>query len=272
MKSPRMPVVALVLAIFLCRLSSGAARSSIGESRPPTLTVLYDNSLFRGVGEADWGFAALIEGLEKTILFDTGAKAEILLRNFEALKIDPARIDLIVISHAHEDHTGGLAAVLKKKPGLAVYAPSSFAGAALEAAVQGAGGRIVSVREPRLIFPGAMVTGDLGEAIVEQALVLDTPQGSVVVTGCAHPGIVFILERVKEIRKAGLAAVLGGFHLFQTPPLEVAKIVTRFKDLGVGRVGASHCTGVAAIEMFRKSYGADFIELGVGRRIELGGL
>ena len=272
MKSPRMPVIAIVLAIFLCRLSSGAARSSIGESRPPTLTVLYDNYALPGAGEADWGFAALIEGLEKTILFDAGAKAEILLRNLETLKIDPARIDLIVISHAHEDHTGGLAAVLKKKPGLAVYVPSSFAGPALETAVKRAGGRLVAVKGPQTLFPGAMITGELGEKIREQALVLDTPRGSVIVTGCAHPGIVFILERVKEIRKAELAAVLGGFHLFQTPPLEVAKIVTRFKDLGVGRVGASHCTGVEAIELFRKSYGPDFIELGVGRRIELGGL
>ncbi len=272
MKLSRIPFIAIVLAAFLCPLSSGAARSSIGESRPPTLTVLYDNSLSRGVGEADWGFAALIEGLERTILFDTGANGDILLRNLEALKIDPARIDLIVISHAHEDHTAGLAAVLNKKPGLAVYVPSSFAGAALEAAVKGAGGSLVAAKGPLTLFPGAMVTGDLGEAIVEQALVLDTPQGSVVVTGCAHPGIVPMLEKIKAIRKTDLAAVLGGFHLFQTPPLEVAKIVTRFKDLGVGRVGASHCTGVAAIEMFRKSYGPDFIELGVGRRIELGGL
>ncbi len=272
MKAPRIFVIAIALAVSLCRLSSGAARSSIGESRPPTLTVLYDNYALPGAGEADWGFAALIEGLERTILFDTGANGDILSRNLEALKIDPSRIELVVISHGHEDHTAGLAAVLKKKPGLAVYVPSSFADAAFETAVKKAGGRLVAVKGPLTLFPGAMITGELGEKIREQALVLDTPRGSVVITGCAHPGIVPMLERIKEIRKADLAAVLGGFHLLQMPPLEVAKIVTRFRDLGVGRVGASHCTGAAAIEMFRKSYGPDFIELGVGRRIELGGL
>ncbi len=272
MKPQGLCFLVITLATCLWAYLPADSRSEPRESRFPTLTVLYDNYALPGAGEADWGFAALIEGLERTILFDTGANGDILSRNLEALKIDPARIDLVVISHAHEDHTAGLAALLRKKPGLAVYVPSSFAGAALEAAVKGAGGRLVAVKGPLTLFPGAMITGELGEAIVEQALVLDTPRGSVIITGCAHPGIVPILERVKEIRTADLAAVLGGFHLLRTPPLEVAKIVTRFKDLGVGRVGASHCTGAAAIEMFRKSYGPDFIELGVGRRIELGGL
>lgn len=240
-----------------------------GGPASPTLTVLYDNYPFQGGCDTDWGFAALIEGPEKTILFDTGAKGDVLLKNLDALKIDPSRIDLIVISHAHEDHTGGLAAVLKKRPGLPIYVPASFVSAALESAVKGAGGRIIGVKEPRQLFPGAMVTGEIGEAIREQALVLDTLRGSAVVTGCAHPGIVLMLERIKEVRKTDLWAVLGGFHLYRTPPLEVAKILTRFKDLGVGRVGASHCTGEAAIGMFRKSYGPDFIEMGVGRRVEL---
>jgi len=269
MNPPRIPVLAVSLAAFLCGHPAGEARPSIGESRSLTLTVLFDNYPFHEGCETGWGFAALIEGLDRTILFDTGARGDILLKNIEALKIDPSRIDLIVISHAHWDHTGGLAAILRKKPGLPVYAPSS-ANLALEAAVKEAGGRIIAVKEPRALFPGAMVTGELGEAIREQALVLDTSRGLVVVTGCSHPGIIPILEKAKEIRQQDLWTVLGGFHLMRTPPLDIAKIITRFKELGVRHVGASHCTGDAAIEMFRKSYGQDFVELGVGRRIEFG--
>ncbi len=272
MKLSRFPLLAVALAACVLGHPPADARSSPGESRSPTLTVLYDNYPFQAGCDTDWGFSALIEGLDKTILFDTGTKGDILLRNLETLKIDLDRVDLIVISHGHEDHTGGLAAVLKKKPGLPVYAPASFVTPALEAAVQGAGGRIVAVKEPLTLFPGAMVTGELGETIREQALVLDCPRGAVVLTGCAHPGIVRMLEKAKEIRKTDLRAVLGGFHLLQTAPLDVAKIISRFKELGVRSVGASHCTGDAAIEMFRKSYGPDFVELGVGRKIDLGGL
>ncbi len=63
--------------------------------------------------------------------------------------------------------------------------------------------------------------------------------------------------------------VLGGFHLGQTPAAAVEQIIARFKALGVRRVGATHCTGDAAIATFRKAFGNDFIELGVGRKIDL---
>ena len=91
-----------------------------------------------------------------------------------------------------------------------------------------------------------------------------------VVTGCAHPGIVSILERTKIVGKQNIWMVLGGFHLYETAPADVAKIIGRFKELGVQRVGATHCTGDAAIEMFRKAFGPNFVEMGVGRTIDLG--
>jgi 7,8-dihydropterin-6-yl-methyl-4-(beta-D-ribofuranosyl)aminobenzene 5'-phosphate synthase len=63
--------------------------------------------------------------------------------------------------------------------------------------------------------------------------------------------------------------VLGGFHLSQTPPAAVEAIIARSKSLGVQRVGATHCTGDAAIATFRKAFGDGFVELGVGRRIQM---
>ncbi len=109
------------------------------------------------------------------------------------------------------------------------------------------------------------LTGTMGDQIMEQSLVISTPKGLVVITGCSHPGIVPILERAREVGKDKIYAVLGGFHLLQHSDPAVAEIVGRFRALGVEKVGASHCTGAKAIAAFRSAYGSDFIELGAGR-------
>jgi len=94
---------------------------------------------------------------------------------------------------------------------------------------------------------------------------------AIVLTGCAHPGIVSIIEKAKAVGQKDVWMVLGGFHLMNAGPEAVEKIIARFRELGVRRVGATHCTGDAAIGMFRKAFGSDFVEMGVGRNIELGG-
>lgn len=235
----------------------------------PTLTVLYDNSAFQPACTAGWGFSALIQGAGPTILFDAGAEEAVFLKNVDALKVNLSAIGLVFISHDHGDHTGGLAAVLRKKPGLPVYVAAS-AQRAFQVQVAAAGGRVVAVKDSQVLAPGVLSTGDLGDTIHEEALLLDTPRGLVVVTGCAHPGIVSILERAKTVGNKSIWMVLGGFHLYETAPADVAKIIGRFKELGVQRVGATHCTGDAAIGMFRKAFGPNFVEMGVGRTIDLG--
>ena len=262
------PTIALM--VFLFGGLSGAGQRAAEPPRGPVLTVLYDNYPFQDGCSADWGFAALIEGLNQTILFDTGTKGDILIKNIDALKVDLKKVDLIFISHDHGDHTGGLPAVFGRKTGIPVYIPSS-ANTTLPAEITRVGGRPIPVRDSTEIFPGVLSTGDLGEAIHEQAMIIDSPRGSILITGCAHPGIVSIVEKAKAVGKKDVWMVLGGFHLVNTSPAEVDKIVARFKELGVQRVGATHCTGDAAIGMFRKAFGPGFVELGVGRKIELGG-
>ena len=72
------------------------------------LTILYDNKLLKEDLECDWGFSCLIEGAEKTILFDTGTKGSILMSNLKKMNISPEIVDVVVISHDHFDHAGGL--------------------------------------------------------------------------------------------------------------------------------------------------------------------
>jgi 7,8-dihydropterin-6-yl-methyl-4-(beta-D-ribofuranosyl)aminobenzene 5'-phosphate synthase len=233
-------------------------------------TVLYDNYLFREGTKADWGFSCLVEGPEKTILFDTGTNPDILMQNVDALRVDLKKVDLVVLSHAHEDHTGGLPAVLQRNPAVEVLFPVSF-GTAFADKVAKMGATPRTVDKPVEICHNVFLTGELGDRIKETSLVVDTPRGLVVVTGCSHPGIVDILKRAKEIRDKPIHLVFGGFHLGGTPDAGIRDILAAFKELGVERCGATHCTGDHQIERFKAAFGDRFQPMGTGRTIEVAG-
>ncbi len=250
----------------------GAVIASADAPAGPMLrfTVLYDNYVHREGTKADWGFSCLIEGAEKTILFDTGTKPEILMHNVEALGVDLKKVDLVVLSHAHGDHTGGLPAVLERNPDVDVLFPVSFP-PEFGLKVAGAGARPRTVDKPIEICRNVYLTGEMGEAIKEMSLVVDTPGGLVVVTGCSHPGIVGILKRVKEIRAKPIHLVFGGFHLGNMPDGDVRKIIDAFTELKVERCGATHCTGDRAIALFQSAFGERYQPIGTGRIIEVPG-
>jgi 7,8-dihydropterin-6-yl-methyl-4-(beta-D-ribofuranosyl)aminobenzene 5'-phosphate synthase len=190
------------------------------------LHVLYDNRALPGY-TADWGFACLVEA-DETVLFDTGAKPDLLARNMEAAGVGPAGIGHVVLSHDHDDHTGGLECVTRDRTGLRVYVLPGFGEAARRRA--GPGAEIVEVTAPMQIVGGVATTGAVQDTVSEQALVLTTPSGRVVLTGCAHPGVDRILEAAGGA--AGTHAVLGGFHGFDR--LDALE--------GIPSLGACHCT------------------------------
>jgi 7,8-dihydropterin-6-yl-methyl-4-(beta-D-ribofuranosyl)aminobenzene 5'-phosphate synthase len=198
----------------------------------------------------------------------TTLAGDVFAANVDILRVDLSRIDAIVISHPHGDHTGGLAVALKARPGLPVYLPFG-ASSALAETLRSAGASVVVPEGPADVGHDALVTGAVGGPVPEQSLVITRPEGLVVVTGCSHPGMVSILERARQVAGGRLLAVLGGFHLLDHTDQAVAGIVVRFQELGVEKVGATHCTGEKAIEAFRKAYGARFIEMGAGRVVEL---
>lgn len=232
-----------------------------------TITIIYDNYPADPACVTDWGFSCLIEGLGKTILFDTGTREDIFLKNAGALRIDLGRVGLAVLSHFHGDHTGGLEAAIRKRPGLTVYVPVDTGEnpTLLFKRMETSGGKVVPVDQALKLDEGLSLTGTMGVAIMEQSLILDTSRGLVIVAGCAHQGVVSILEKARQMSGRPIEAVLGGFHLLQTDDAELARIIGRFKELGVARVGASHCTGDKAIALFREAYKDRFIELGAGR-------
>lgn len=135
-----------------------------------------------------WGFAPLLETSDHTLLFETGADGQALLENMRLLGKDPARIEAIVISHAHSDHTGGLPALLELGIRPTPYLLQAFPASLRE--MDDGLADVVVVGPGQKILPGVSVTGQVGASIPEQALVLSTPDGIVLLTGCAHPGAV----------------------------------------------------------------------------------
>ena len=230
------------------------------------IVVLYDNTTENADLKAAWGFSCLIKGTDKTILFDTGGEGEVLLANMKALNVNPADIDVVVISHDHWDHQGGLKDFLALNDSVEVFMLESFS-AETSKLVSDTKAKLVAVTEPVEILGGVYSTGEMHGKIEEHALILDTYRGVIVITGCAHPGIENIVKRASEQVPGELLFVMGGFHLLRHTEAEVKAIIDEFKAMGVKYAAPSHCTGEDAIEMFRKAYGDQFVPLGAGARI-----
>jgi len=234
-----------------------------------TITVLYDNIAHDARLQTDWGFACLVEGLEQPLLFDTGGKGDILLGNMRALGLDPQAVRTLVLSHAHGDHTGGLAAFLAENPDVTVYLPQSFP-AGIKDTVRQAGATLVEVTEAQKIATGAHTTGELGGQIREQALALETTRGLIVITGCAHPGIVEMVRQAQAEPGGDVYMALGGFHLRDANAGQISTMIADLQALGMQRIAPSHCTGDAARRAFAEAFGADYLESGVGQVFVIG--
>lgn len=228
-----------------------------------TITVVYDNKAYDSRLQTAWGFACLIERGETMILFDTGGDGKILLSNMAALGFDPDDIDIVILSHIHGDHTAGLSSLLATGVRPTVYVPRSFP-AGFKNQVR-ANTNLVEVDQAIEISDNVYTTGEMGAGVIEQALVLRTPQGLIVITGCAHPGVVEMVGRAKEIGGDEIYLLLGGFHLGGTGDAKIRQIIADLRRLGVQKVAPSHCTGDQAINAFRQTYGQDFIESGAGK-------
>ncbi len=218
-----------------------------------------------------WGVSFLVDN---KILFDTGENGPWLMENMKNLKVIIDKIKAVVISHDHWDHTGGLWEVLKKRKGIAVYACPGFS-AEFKDKVKELKGKLAENEKVTEISKDIFVTGEIpgeykGEYMPEQALVVKTDKGISVITGCAHPGIVTMVEKVKgEFPAYPIYSVFGGFHLMDKDIRIIEATAEEFKEMAIEKAGPTHCSGKAAEEIFKERYGANFITVKTGQILNI---
>jgi len=245
------------------------SRLGLVESKPEPdviITIVYDNNGYNGRLTAAWGFSCIVKRQQEAILFDTGGDGKVLLRNMDRLGISTDGIDAIVLSHIHGDHTGGIDELLKRNGELTIYLPLSFP-EQIKQHIKSYGVNLVEIHEPRELFAGVFTTGELGGEVREQALLVKTFKGLVLITGCAHPGVVNIVKRAKEITKDKIYIVVGGFHLAGAFPSQISYRAEILLQLGVEKVALCHCSGDEARKLFKDYFGENYLDCGTGQEI-----
>jgi 7,8-dihydropterin-6-yl-methyl-4-(beta-D-ribofuranosyl)aminobenzene 5'-phosphate synthase len=250
------------------------------------ITVLIDNQASAGL-IAEHGFSLWIETAGKRILFDTG-QGRAFEKNAGALGIDLSTTDMLVLSHGHYDHTGGVSwglhqagrATLYCHPGVVHprYNVQKGESKSLQmphitmAAIDKLSWeRVRWVRSSLMLTDTVGLTGpiqcetlfeDIGGRFFldpdglrpdpmddEMALWIRTDQGLIVCVGCAHMGLVNTLYQVQNLNKGmRIRAVIGGFHLLQADESRLAQTVAALQDLELDLIVPCHCTGVHVID------------------------
>lgn len=218
-----------------------------------------------------WGLSFLVDG---RFLFDTGEKGPWLMENIKLLGASPDSLEAVVISHDHWDHWGGLWDLLAVRKSLKVYCCSRF-GEEFKSRARSLGAVLIESdgfsEISRNIFLTGCIDGSYkGEYIAEHAMAVKTANGLTVITGCAHPGIVKILEAVRgRFPAEEFYSVIGGFHLMHEGRDAIDAVVAKFRELGVREAYPTHCSGDTAEEAFKAAYGRRFGKVIVGQTLEV---
>lgn len=232
--------------------------------------VLYDKHTLDKNLNTGWGVSFLIDD---RVILDTGDNGDRLLSNMKTLRVDFNKLEAVAISHDHWDHTGGLWEIIKRKR-LKVYGCLNFS-EEFKINVSQLGSKFIGVDKFTEIARDIYLTGRIyglykGADILEQAAVIKTINGVSVLTGCSHPGIIKILEKIKRrFPDDKLYLVAGGFHLFEQDERSIRIITQEFKKIQVIKVGPTHCTGRKVEKIFKTEYKDDFISIKVGQNIEI---
>ena len=243
------------------------------------------------------------------VLVDTGQDASVVLSNAERLGLSLSNLDAILITHGHYDHAGGLLGLLEHikprgllvvmhpdalKPKLAMRPHLRFIGAPglSKSAIEERGAIPLLSRAPARISGDVLATGEIerrtdfehvegfstlgpngleeDRLMDDQALVVRTERGLIVLTGCAHSGLINTLRKAVELTgEERLLAVIGGFHLEGASEERLRRTVEELSALEPGLVAACHCTGLKAFCYLMRAFGPRFRRLGSGDVLEL---
>ena len=272
------------------------------------ITTLVDNTAFPGTRFcAEHGLSFLIEADDEKILFDTGQSAEVIAHNLEVLGEDLCDLQHIVLSHGHYDHTGGLRDIITRTERAKVFAhPNVFddkyvkrgeeyksIGSPLmkmqleehfELELDSDGSEVMECMRttgqiPRKndfeIVPERYYIKSYGtyvhdDIIDDQALIIESKSGIIVVLGCAHAGVVNTLNHVKNIiNQREIWGMLGGMHLIGADLDRLNETVKVLGEFDIQNIGLSHCTGTNAFLFLSRKFGDRVYLNSVGSVIEI---
>lgn len=238
--------------------------SSVTLAEKMHIVVLVDNNPYRQDLEKAWGLSVYVEVGGVRLLFDTGPDPMVLEANARRLDIDLSKIDFVVISHAHGDHTGGLRLLTSIKPGITVYVPPD---GSLVSYVRSLGLKPVQVNNTVEVSRGIYVVKPLYGPPIEGALAIKTDKGLVILVGCSHPGVVNIVEQATRDIGVKPYIVLGGFHMSGASPQDVQKVVSQLVEMDVEKIYPLHCSGDNVRSYLADHYKDNYGGGGVGLEI-----
>ncbi|WP_448516066.1 MBL fold metallo-hydrolase [Pseudothermotoga sp.] len=213
-----------------------------------------------------WGLSFLIG---EKVLFDTFSSGRILLKNMKRLRIDPEKIEHVVLSHEHWDHVGGLGELLKRNLNIKVYICEGFSQRFEDDLKDRFSVEVIRIKDPLQIVPNIHSSGQIegrynDKTIFEQCLVVDRGEFVDVLVGCCHPGVVRMVQTVLERFGKPIDLLAGGFHLLDREASQISRIVDEIDRLNVKRVMPCHCTGREAVKIFRNRFQERFVAPRVG--------
>lgn len=279
---------------------------------PIRVTLLVENTAFGRHTRAEHGLAFWIEKGPHRILFDTGQTPEVLYHNADCLGIDLSTTDTVVLSHGHYDHTGGLKRVLSQGNDIDVFLhPGAMArrfsrgkdGSVQEIGTAGPRDRgdlkamaasVTWTSGCTQVREGLWVTGGIpreteyedtgGDFFLDgtcefpdpieddQAIFFDSAQGTVVLLGCAHSGIVNTLQHIrKQTGPRPIAAIIGGTHLVRASEDRMVETVAALRELEVSLLAPVHCTGARAQARMASEFPGIWEPTHVGSQFEFPG-
>ena len=274
------------------------------------LTVIIDNMVYVPGLRAEHGFCLFIETEEHKLLFDTG-QSSLFIENSLKMGIELMDISKIVISHGHYDHTGGLLSLLEYAgKEIDVYAhpvifEKKYSGRDREktryigipenrSIYEELGARFLMVDKPLEIEKNIFISGQIprssGFESVEEyfikivngdyihddipddiSLAVRTGEGNILVTGCAHSGLINTIDYAEQFTGVKeFKFICGGFHLSNRTEEQNLVLLKYLKKKNFGYIAPAHCTGAEATCLIKNQFGPRFLKSGVGVKFEFG--
>ena len=262
------------------------------------ITTLSENTAGAGKFLAELGLSILVETDKVNVLLDTGQGISASY-NADILGIDLSKIDKIVLSHGHYDHTGGLRQILRKMrkeveiiahPDIWTTKYSHRQGQAdryvgipfQRQELESLGAKFNLTTKPTKITDNIMTTGEIpmvtdfeeiesnmvvkedtgwqpDKLLDDQALIINTEPGLVVILGCAHHGIINTLYYAQQLTGVKqLHTVAGGCHLISASEERIWLTIAALKELDVQRLGLCHCTSLPVVSLMAQEFGERF--------------